>query len=136
VELPEDVAAADRALWHGILDDDAFAGAETFRMSLARQGLLKRADTLATVAHRDWERALAAPFASSAPFRWNRAYHTELSETTRKVLAQGGLTIPAAVTLLWRQRLGVSAVLAMLSPVAPWRRILRGLIGTGRAALR
>lgn len=136
VELPAEVAAGDRALWHGILDDDAFAGAEKFRMSLAKQGLLKRADTLATVAHRDWERALAAPFASSEPFRWNRAYHQELSETTRRVLASGGMTIPAAVTLLWRQRLGVSAVLSMLSPVAPWRRILRTLIGTGRAALR
>lgn len=136
VDLPEEVAAGDRALWHGILDDDAFAGAEKFRMALARQGLLRRADTLASTAHRDWERALAAPFASAEPFRWSRDYHAELSEATRRVLAQGGLTIPAAVTLLWRQRLGVSAVLAMLEPRVPWRRVLRGLIGTGRAALR
>jgi predicted unusual protein kinase regulating ubiquinone biosynthesis (AarF/ABC1/UbiB family) len=136
VDLPEDVAAGDRALWHGILDDDAFAGAEKFRMALARQGLLRRADTLASTAHRDWERALAAPFASAEPFRWTRIYHAELSDTTRRVLAQGGLTIPAPVTLLWRQRLGVSAVLSMLSPLVPWRRVLRSLIGTGRAALR
>jgi predicted unusual protein kinase regulating ubiquinone biosynthesis (AarF/ABC1/UbiB family) len=136
VDLPPDVAAADRTLWHGILDDDAFAGAEKFRMSLAKQGLLRRADTLATNAHRDWERALALPFASAEPFRWNRAYHSELSDTTRRVLAGGGVTIPASVTLLWRQRLGVSAVLSMLSPVVPWRRVLRTLIGTGRAALR
>jgi predicted unusual protein kinase regulating ubiquinone biosynthesis (AarF/ABC1/UbiB family) len=136
VDLPDDVAAGDRALWHGILDDDAFAGAEKFRMSLARQGLLRRTDSLATQAHRDWERALSAPFASSEPFRWNRAYHATLSETTRHVLAAGGLSIPASVTLLWRQRLGVSAVLSMLSPLAPWRRLLRTLIGTGRAALR
>lgn len=136
VDLPEDIAAGDRALWHGILDDDAFAGAEKFRLSLARQGLLRRADTLATTAHRDWERALAAPFSTVEAFRWNRTYHAELSETTRRVLAQGGLTIPAAVTLLWRQRLGVSAVLSMLQPLVPWRRVLRSLIGTGRVALR
>lgn len=136
VDLPPEVAAGDRELWHGILDDDAFAGAEKFRMSLAKQGLLRRADTLATNAHREWERALAAPFASSEPFRWTRTYHAELSAATRTVLAQGGLTIPAPVTLLWRQRLGVSAVLSMLSPLVPWRRVLRSLIGTGRAALR
>ncbi len=136
VDLPDPVAAADRALWHGILDEDAFAGAEKFRMALAHSGLLQRADTLASTAHRDWERALALPFASAEPFRWDRAYHAELSETTRRVLAQGGMTVPPALLLLWRQRLGTSAVLSMLSPRAPFRRILREQIGTGRAALR
>ncbi len=136
VDLPEDAAAADRALWHGILDEDAFHGAENFRMALARSGMLERADTLASTAHRGWERALAAPFSSAESFRWDRDYHAELSETTRRVLATGGMKVPASLLLLWRQRLGTSAVLAMLSPRAPFRRILREQIGTGKAALR
>ena len=136
VDLAEPVAAADRDLWFGILDDDAFAGAERFRMALARQGLLKRIDSLASAAHRDWERALAEPFASVEPFHWDREYHAELSLDTRRVLSAGGLTIPPEVTLLWRARLGVSAVLAMLDARAPFRRVLRELIGTGRKALR
>ncbi len=136
VELPAAAAEADRALWHGVLDDDVFAGAETFRMALARSGLLRKTSSLGTSAHRAWERALAMPFASAEPFRWGRAYHVELSETTRGALAQGGIAMPPALVLLWRQRLGTSAVLSMLDPVAPFRRVLRELIGTGRAALR
>ena len=46
------------------------------------------------------------------------------------------ITIPAPVTLLWRQRLGTSAVLSMLDATAHHRRTLRDLIGTGRRALR
>ncbi len=136
VDLDEAAAAGDRELWYGILDEDGASGAERFRMALARQGLLRHATSLASDVHREWERALAAPFASSEPFRWDRSYHAELSHTTRQVLAAGGLTIPPAVTLLWRARLGVSAVIAMLEPRAPFRRVLLDLIGTGRKALR
>ncbi|HUQ08356.1 MAG TPA: AarF/UbiB family protein [Kofleriaceae bacterium] len=136
VELAPDAAEADRQLWHGILDEDAFSGAEKFRMALAKSGLLRRADTLATNAHRAWERAVATPFASAEPFRWDRVYHSELADTTRGVLAQGGMAMPPSLLLLWRARLGTSAVLSMLSPRAPFRRVLRDVVGTGRAALR
>ena len=136
VDLSAEAQAADRQLWHGILDEDAFSGAEKLRMSLAQSGLLRRADTLASTAHRAWERAVAEPFASAEPFRWDRSYHVELSETTRRVLAQGGMAMPASLLLLWRARLGTSAVLSMLSPKAPFRRVLRDVIGTGRVALR
>lgn len=136
VTLDAAAVAGDLAIWHGILDDDAFAGAERFRMALASLGLLKRADSLATVAHRDWERALAAPFASSEPFRWDRHYAGELTEATRRVLAAGGLMLPPAVTLLWRQRMGVAAVLGMLEPRASFRRALARTLGTGKKALR
>jgi hypothetical protein len=40
------------------------------------------------------------------------------------------------VLLLWRQRLGVAAVLGMLEPEVPFRRLLVDQIGTGRQALR
>ncbi|MEZ4404303.1 MAG: AarF/UbiB family protein [Kofleriaceae bacterium] len=136
VELDDALAAADRGIWHGLLDDDAFAGAERFRMALDRSGLLHRASSLATVAHRDWERALAAPFASVAPFRWDRHYAGELATATRDVLAAGGLTVPAPLALLWRQRMGVAAVLGMLEPATSFRRVLIDTIGTGKRALR
>jgi hypothetical protein len=38
--------------------------------------------------------------------------------------------------LLWRQRLGVAAVIGMLDATAPFRRTLFDLIGTGKRALR
>lgn len=136
VEIDDAIAKGDLELWYGLLDPDAFAGAERFRMGLAKLGLLKRADSLASTPHRDWEHALAEPFAGDRPFTWDREYADRLSQTTRRALAHGGLELPPALTLLWRQRLGVAAVLAMLGPRLPFGRILRGQLGTGRAALR
>lgn len=136
VALDEESVAGDLAIWYGLLDDDAFAGAERFRMALVHLGLLKRADSLASTAHRDWERALQAPFRSSEPFRWDRHYAGELTEATRAVLAAGGMQLPPALTLLWRQRMGVASVLGMLEPRANFRRALMQTLGTGKKALR
>jgi predicted unusual protein kinase regulating ubiquinone biosynthesis (AarF/ABC1/UbiB family) len=135
VDLDEATIEADKELWYGVLHDDAIAGAERFRLGLARMGLLRRTDTLATTVHRDWERELAAPFAGHGASRWGRVYAAELASVTRRVLAAGGVQLPAPVVLLWRQRLGLAAVLGMLEAELPWRRLLVDLIGTGRKAL-
>ena len=136
LELPADVQAADREIWWGLLADDSESAAERFRLGLARAGLLRRADTLATTAHRDWERALAAPLSGHGDFHWTSRYAADLSGATGRVLASGGLALPAPLLLLWRQRLGAAAVLALLDARAPFRRVLTDLIGTGRRALR
>ena len=134
--LPPDVQTADKEIWWGLLDDDGATAAERFRLGLSHAGLLVRADTLATTAHRDWERALAQPVRTHGEFHWTAAYAGELAEATGRVLAAGGLALPAAVLLLWRQRLGAAAVIAMLDARAPFRRVLVDRIGTGRRALR
>ncbi len=136
VELAPEAVARDTALWHGILHEDAFAGAEKFRMALVEQGLLVRTETMTSTAHREWERTLAQPLAGHGSFRWTRAHATALASITRRVLAQGGVRLPAPLIMLWRQRLGVAAVLGMLEPELPFRRLLVDLIGTGRRALR
>ena len=136
LELPEAVRDADLALWHGLLDEDNESAAERFRMALSRSGLLRRADTMATVVHRDWERALHAPLATHDEFSWNAAYANTFAETTGRVLASGGVTLPADVLLLWRQRLGAASVIAMLDARAPFRRTLLDMIGHGKRALR
>jgi predicted unusual protein kinase regulating ubiquinone biosynthesis (AarF/ABC1/UbiB family) len=136
LDLHDDVRDADRELWWAILDEDEVKAGERFRMALARSGLLRRTDSLATIAHRDWERALALPLHTLGDFHWSAGYASEFAETTRRVLAAGGLQLPARLLLLWRQRLGVAAVIGMLDAHAPFRRILLDLIGTGRKALR
>ena len=136
VELGEEVRERDREMWWGLLDEDGVGAAERFRMALARSGLLRRTDTLATVAHREWEQALAAPLATHESFHWDATYAGDFAHSTRRVLVQGGLQLPAAALLLWRQRLGVSAVIGMLDARAPFRRVLLDLIGNGRRALR
>lgn len=134
--IADDVRDADREIWWGLLDEDNASAAERFRMGLSRAGLLKRADLLASTAHRDWERALAAPVTTHGDFHWSAAYASDFAEATQRVLAIGGMALPAKVLLLWRQRLGAAAVIAMLDARAPFRRVLVDLIGTGRRALR
>jgi predicted unusual protein kinase regulating ubiquinone biosynthesis (AarF/ABC1/UbiB family) len=136
LELPDEVRDADRELWWAMLDDDAVKAGERFRMALARSGLLRRTDSLATTAHRDWERALAQPLATLGDYHWNAGYATTFADTTRRVLAAGGLQLPARLLLLWRERLGAAAVIGMLDAHAPFRRVLLDLIGSGRRALR
>ena len=135
-ELPDEVRDADREIWWGLLDDDNASAAERFRMGLARAGLLKRADLLASTAHRDWERALAAPMTTHGEFAWTPQYATDLAAATGRALAIGGMALPAKILLLWRQRLGAAAVIGMLDAKAAFRRVLLELIGTGRKALR
>jgi predicted unusual protein kinase regulating ubiquinone biosynthesis (AarF/ABC1/UbiB family) len=136
LELPAEVQAADREIWWALLADDSEQAAERFRLGLARAGLLRRADTLASTAHRDWERALAAPLTGHGEFHWTAGYASDLADATGRALGAGGLALPADVLLLWRQRLGAAAVIAMLDARAPFRRVLIDLIGTGRRALR
>ncbi|MDQ3364001.1 MAG: AarF/UbiB family protein [Myxococcota bacterium] len=136
LELPEEVRAADRELWWSLLDDDLASAAERFRMGLAKAGLLLRADMLATNAHRDWERVLAAPLATHGDFHWSADYARDLAEATGRVLAAGGVALHARVLLMWRQRLGAAAVIGMLDAKAPFRRGLLELIGSGKRALR
>jgi predicted unusual protein kinase regulating ubiquinone biosynthesis (AarF/ABC1/UbiB family) len=136
LDVPPEVQDPDRALWQALLDDDGVLAAERFRMALSHTGLLRRADTLASNAHREWERALAAPLATHGEFRWDSAYASELAETTGRVLAAGGVQLPPNLLLLWRQRLGAAAVIGMLDARVTFRRVLGDLVGTGKRALR
>ena len=136
IELAAGARDADRAIWWGLIDSDREQAAERFRMALGKAGLLRRADSLATTAHRDWERALAAPVLGHGDFHWSDRYAGELAEATGRALGAGGLALPAGVLLLWRQRLGAAAVIAMLDARAPFRRVLVELIGNGKQALR
>jgi predicted unusual protein kinase regulating ubiquinone biosynthesis (AarF/ABC1/UbiB family) len=136
LELPPEVRDADREIWWALIDDDSESAAERFRIALSNAGLLRRADSLASTAHRDWERALAAPVTTHGAFAWAPRYASELADATARVLGAGGVALPANVLLLWRQRLGAAAVIAMLDSTAPFRRVLIDLIGTGRRTLR
>lgn len=135
IELTPAAAAADRELWWGLIDDDAFAGAERFRLGLAAAGLLARTDRLATVAHRDWERLLALPLRPGG-FTWTSAYADELAGQFHRVMGQGGIALPAPIAMLWRQRLGLAAVMGRLGARVDGRAVIRGLIGHGKRALR
>jgi predicted unusual protein kinase regulating ubiquinone biosynthesis (AarF/ABC1/UbiB family) len=130
-ELDPEVVKQDREIWRGITHHDAFAGAEQFRMALQATGLLRKARAIDTPAHRDWEREVARPFAESdrkGPFAWTPDYAAALAEATRRATLAEGLGLGAPHLLLWRQRLGVAAVLGSLDIAADFRGMLREIL--------
>jgi predicted unusual protein kinase regulating ubiquinone biosynthesis (AarF/ABC1/UbiB family) len=124
VELDEELVARDRRLWAALLARDG----EALRFAVHEEGLLGRAQTLDSSTYRDWERYLAGPFLAKGPFRWTRAYARRLAELTSQLVRAGGLTLPANGLLLWRQRLGVAAVLGELDAEADFGDALRAVV--------
>jgi predicted unusual protein kinase regulating ubiquinone biosynthesis (AarF/ABC1/UbiB family) len=125
VELDAELVEQDRRIWAAILARDG----EALRYAVHREGLLGRAQTLDSSTYRDWERYLAGPFLAGGRFHWTRAYAHRLAELTTQLVRAGGLTLPPAGLLLWRQRLGVAAVLGELDATADFGDALRGLLG-------
>jgi predicted unusual protein kinase regulating ubiquinone biosynthesis (AarF/ABC1/UbiB family) len=124
LELDEELGELDRRIWRAILAQDG----EALRHAVHTEGLLGRARTLDSSTYREWERYLAAPYLARGPFRWTRAYARRFAELTSLLVRAGGLTLPPAALLLWRQRLGVSAVLGELMPEADFAGALARLL--------
>jgi predicted unusual protein kinase regulating ubiquinone biosynthesis (AarF/ABC1/UbiB family) len=113
-ELAAGDREGERALWKGLLHHDMFTAAETFRVGLARGGMLRDPGVLFQQPYRDWERLVTAPYTSRARFAWTADYAATLLQATREMVHAGLLRLPGPRVLLWRQRLGVAAVLGML----------------------
>ena len=126
VELDEELVAEDRRMWSAVLDHDG----EALRYAVHKEGLLRRAQTLDSSTYRDWERYLAGPYLGEAPFHWTRAYARRLTELTSLLIRAGGLTLPPAGLLLWRQRLGVASVIGELDATADFSSVLTEILKT------
>jgi predicted unusual protein kinase regulating ubiquinone biosynthesis (AarF/ABC1/UbiB family) len=113
VRLDEEVVAEDRRLWRAVVEDDG----ETFRHALFGEGVLARGEFLSKLSYRDWEKLLVAPFrAKGGKFACTSAWAEELASRTSELIRAGGLNLPPRSLLLWRQRLGLFAVLGHLRP--------------------
>jgi len=124
VEVDEATAEHDREIWRALLRSDP----ERFRHAVQEEGLLGRVRTLDSSTYRDWERWVAAPFVAGKPFRWTGAYATGLADLTSRLVRAGGLRLPPGALLLWRQRLGVAAVLALLDAELDYRAALADVV--------
>lgn len=113
-ELEPGDREGERSLWSALLHHDAFTAAETFRVGLAHGGLVQDASVFFQQPYRDWERLVTAPYLSRERFAWTPDYAATLLQTTRQMVFAGLLHLPGQRLLLWRQRLGVAAVLGML----------------------
>jgi len=127
-ELDEATIANERRLWSAFLRSDPFDAAEQFRMALQELGMVRDPSTIFGGLYREWERLLFAPFATTAEFGWSRRYAYDLTDTTSRLVRGGGLCLPAPVVLLWRQRLGVAAVLGSLEARIGFRPLLQEMV--------
>ena len=126
--IEEKALTNDRRLWRALLNRDPFEGAEEFRIALVELGMVRDASSLNTNLHREWEELVAAPFVAEGGFAWSSDYAAALTETTSLLLRSGGLFLPAEVVLLWRQRIGITAILGTLEPELDFRSMLGELV--------
>lgn len=126
-ELPEELREADRDLWMALIHRDG----EALRHAAHRAGLIPAAKSFDAAVYRRWEKQLSEPFLAPAregarPFLPEHA--RELSALTWQLAHTQMLTLPPEALLLWRQRLGVFAVIASLRPTLPFRRVLAEIL--------
>lgn len=126
-EVPEELALADRQIFLSMMHRDG----EKLRYAAHRAGLIPHAISFNSSTYRRWEQTLAAPFLSQDVTLLEPAWARELTDLTWRLAQTGKITLPPATLLLWRQRLGVLAVVAGLRPELPMRRLLSDLLDDG-----
>lgn len=120
---------AERAIWRALLHYDVFAAAEGFRTALVARGMVDSGRVLHGDRYREWERLACTPFLSRTGFRWTSDHAGQLTAATAELVRAGELHLPGTTALLWRQRLGVAAVLGLLDAELQPRALLRELLG-------
>jgi len=125
VKLDEEVLSEDRRLWRAVVEDDG----EVFRHALFGEGVLARSEFLSKLSYRDWEKLIVAPFrAKGGAFTCTSAWAEQLAARTSELIRAGGLNLPPRSLLLWRQRLGLFAVLGHLHPTMDFAAELGAII--------
>ncbi|MFO0573468.1 MAG: AarF/ABC1/UbiB kinase family protein [Polyangia bacterium] len=119
-ELPEELRQADHDLWMAMIRRDG----EALRHAAHRAGLIPAARSFDAAVYRRWERQLGEPFLAREPRPLTPEYVRELASLTWQLAHTQVLSLLPEALLLWRQRLGVFAVLASLQPTLPFRRVL------------
>jgi predicted unusual protein kinase regulating ubiquinone biosynthesis (AarF/ABC1/UbiB family) len=129
--LPDELVDADRRMFLAMIHRDG----EELRYAAHEAGLIERASAFQSTNYRGFEAALSAPFLSREETALDPEWARELTDLTWRLVKTGRMVLPPAGLLLWRQRLGVLAVLASLRPRLPLRRILCDLLDDGENPL-
>ena len=123
VELDPALVVEEKKLWRAALEGEG----EPFRMAVFGEGLLGQKKVLSSTTYRDWEKYVVGPFRRDS-FTWTHTYAAKLAQLTSTLVRAGGLELPPHALLLWRQRIGVAAVLGSLTPTANFRAALTALL--------
>ena len=126
-EVPEELQKADRALYMSMIKRDG----EALRYAAYLQGLIPSVSAFDNATYRRWEKLLCAPFMERDSVRLTPEYVKELGELTWMLLHSRKLQLPPAALLLWRQRLGLLAVVSALCPALHFRALLADVLDDG-----
>lgn len=126
--LPEPARLAERTVWAALGKSEPDEAAEGFRHALHAEGMVPDVRVFYGQLYRDWERLITAPYLASEPFTFTADWATQLIEGTSLLARSGELRLPPELLLLWRHRLGIAAVLAMLSATVDARAVLKRVL--------
>lgn len=126
-EVPEELQKADRALYWAMIKRDG----EALRYAAHLQGLIPSASAFDNSTYRRWEKLLSAPFLEREPVRLSPEYVKELGELTWMLVQGRKMALPPQALLLWRQRLGILAVVSALRPALHFRALLARVLDDG-----
>ena len=126
-EIPEELQKADRALYWAMIKRDG----EALRYAAHLEGLIPSAGAFDNSTYRRWEKLLSAPFLEREPVRLTPEYVKELGELTWLLVQGRKMALPPQTLLLWRQRLGILAVVSALRPALHFRELLAHVLEDG-----
>lgn len=130
-ELPEELKQADHDLWMAMIHRDG----EALRHAAYRQGLIPSATSFNSSTYRAWEKLLGEPFVHRGKVQLTPEFVRQVGEVTWNLVHAGQLELPPHALLLWRQRLGVLAVLSSLRPNLDFRQLLAEVLDDHRHPL-
>lgn len=120
VEMDEALHAIDRRMFLSLVHRDG----EALRYAAYELGLVPKVGVFDHGAWRDFERALARPFAQRGARRFGRTQAAELARLIRLLVRAGAMQLPAAAVVLWRQRVAALSVLGSLEATLDLRLAL------------
>lgn len=126
-EVPETLQKADLALYLSMIKRDG----EALRYAAYQEGLIPSVGAFDSATYRRWEKLLSAPFLEREAVRLTPDYVKELGELTWMLVQERKLALPPSALLLWRQRLGILAVVSALRPAVNFRALLAGILDDG-----
>jgi len=126
-EVPEELQRADQALYWAMIKRDG----EALRYAAYQQGLIPSPSAFDNSTYRRWEKLLSAPFLEREPVRLSPEYVKELGELTWMLVQGRKMALPPSALLLWRQRLGIVAVVSALRPALHFRALLARVLEDG-----
>ncbi len=123
IELSQHQLTYERVFWQSLLAQDA----EVMRYTLYRMGLVRDPIEFDSDTFRGWERLIALPFQTES-FLWTSSYAKAFTAQTAALVKGRRFTLPKEFLLLFRQRIGLFALLGLCHAQIHARKLLSSML--------